>query len=163
MPSASFDHDRNREPVSTGIVTTALLLIVGYAVVSRLIGLAFRLVVPVVLLVVLAGAGAFSNLMPDRPPSDPYRPYDRVEGFEESGSRLGDLRLRDLPGIVVDTVRTAMRGTLAFLDGVADREPAEQRPWRPGPHRTSRDRFDEASPVPHDDPAWSEPPRPWRP
>ena len=43
--------------MSTGIIATAIVLIIGYVIVSRLVGLAFRLVVPLVLLVILGGAG----------------------------------------------------------------------------------------------------------
>jgi hypothetical protein len=64
--------------LSTGIIATAIVLIVGYVIVSRIVGLTFRLVVPLVLLVVLGGAGAFSGLMPERSPADQYAPYDRL-------------------------------------------------------------------------------------
>ncbi|MDG2571223.1 hypothetical protein P7L87_27085, partial [Vibrio parahaemolyticus] len=54
--------------MSTGFTATAIVLIIGYVIVSRIIGLAFRLVVPLVLLVILGGAGVFSNLIPERAP-----------------------------------------------------------------------------------------------
>lgn len=41
--------------MSTGIIATAIILIIGYLIVSKIVGLAFRLVVPLVLLVVLGG------------------------------------------------------------------------------------------------------------
>ena len=45
--------------MSTGIIATAIVLIIGYVIVSRIIGLAFRLVVPLVLLVVWAKPACF--------------------------------------------------------------------------------------------------------
>src|SRR5690349_12788114 len=68
-PMASpASHRQEAANVSTGIITTAIVLIVGYVIISRVIGLAFRFVVPLVLVAILAGAGVFSNLMPDRGP-----------------------------------------------------------------------------------------------
>jgi hypothetical protein len=62
--------------LSTGISATAVVLIIAYSIVSRIVGLAFRLVVSLVLLVLLGGAGVFSGLMPERSPADPYASYD---------------------------------------------------------------------------------------
>lgn len=143
--------------MSAGIVTTAILLIVGYVILSRLIGLAFRLVVPVVLLLVLAGAGVFSNLTPGQSPEDPYS-YSHNRTLQESESRLADLRLGDLAGIVVDTVRSALRGTLALLDNATEHGLSQQHPPYRGPHREPHDRFGEAPPA-----AYDEPSQPWHP
>jgi hypothetical protein len=60
--------------LSIGIIATAIVLIIGYVIVSRLVGLAFRLVVPLVLLIILGGAGVFSGLLPERHPADSYAP-----------------------------------------------------------------------------------------
>jgi hypothetical protein len=146
--------------LGTGIITTGILLIVGYVVITRLIGLAFRLVVPVVLLLVLAGAGLFSGLLPDRGHADLNQPpgYDRR--IAEDSSRLGDLRLRDIADSVVDMTRSILRGTLAFLDSTADPQPPEPLHPYSGRGPMPRDRFGE---VPFDDePQWDGPSRPRR-
>ena len=79
--------------MSTGIIATAIVLIIGYVIVSRIVGLAFRLVIPLVLLVILGGAGVFSDLMPERSPTDPYAPYGQVQ---HRPADISDLRLRDI-------------------------------------------------------------------
>ncbi len=60
--------------MSTGIVATAIVLIIGYVIVSTIIGLAFRLVVPLALLVFFGGARVVSDLMPEHAaaPNAPY-------------------------------------------------------------------------------------------
>lgn len=144
--------------MGTGIVTTAILLIIGYVAVTRLIGLAFRLVVPVILLLVLAGAGLFSGLGPDWSPAESDRPYDHNRPLPEDGRRLGDVSLRDIAQGAMDAARSLLRGTLALLDRTADpRAPEFERP-QAGRAPASRDRFDE---EPFDDgPPWDGAPRP---
>src|SRR3712207_3674364 len=95
--------------LSTGIVVTAIVLIIGYIIVSRIVGLAFRLVVPLVLLVLLGGAGVVSGLMPERA-ADPYAPYGEAQ--HRLGADIGDLRLRDIADMAVDAVRSVLRGSL---------------------------------------------------
>ncbi|MGO4573344.1 hypothetical protein [Microvirga sp. 2TAF3] len=152
--------------MGTGIITAAILLIIGYVVITRLIGLAFRLVVPVVLLMVLAGAGLFTGLMPDRGPdhyaADQYRHDGHHRGFQEDGGRLGDMRLRDIADSVIDTARSILRGTLAFLDRADNPRSPEPMPHADrGP--TPRDRADEARSPSYDDPSeWDAPYRPGR-
>jgi hypothetical protein len=63
--------------LSTGIITTAVVLIINYIIMSKIVGFAFRLVVPLVLLMLLGGVGVFSGLMPERSPADPYASYDQ--------------------------------------------------------------------------------------
>ena len=89
-----IEHHEGSSTFSTGIIATAFILIVGYVIVSKIVGLAFRLVVPLVLLVVLGGAGAFSGLMPVSSPADQYAPYGQAQ-HRPSGD-IGDLRLRDI-------------------------------------------------------------------
>ena len=61
--------------MSAGFITTAIILVVGYVILSKVIGLAFRLVIPLVLILVLGGAGALSDLLPERYPDDQSTPY----------------------------------------------------------------------------------------
>ena len=89
-----IEHHEGSSTFSTGIIATAFILIVGYVIVSKIVGLAFRLVVPLVLLVVLGGAGAFSGLTPERSSADQYAPYGQAQ-HRPSGD-IGDLRLRDI-------------------------------------------------------------------
>ena len=81
-----IEHHEGSSTFSTGIIATAFILIVGYVIVSKIVGLAFRLVVPLVLLVMLGGDGVFSGLAPERSPADQNAPYGDI----------GDLRLRDI-------------------------------------------------------------------
>jgi hypothetical protein len=109
--------------LSTGIIATAIVLIIGYVIVSRVIGLAFRLVVPLVLLVILGGVGVFSSLIPERAPDGSYG-----QAHHHLGSDIGDLRLRDITDAAVDTIRSVLQGSLAFLNGVrGDIEPEPRR------------------------------------
>jgi hypothetical protein len=152
--------------LNTAIITTAILMIVGYAIITRIIGLAFRLVVPVVLILILAGAGVFSGLAPGRAhhdPADQSSPYGQDWRFPGDGSRLGDMRLGDIPGLVVDAVRSALRQTLALLDRAADPERTEPRPQDPEWRRPPRDRLVEDPFVSDDEPRWHPSPRPGRP
>jgi hypothetical protein len=166
MGSAHRQPDRDTAPLGTGIIITAILLIVGYVIISRIIGLAFRLVVPLVLIVILAGAGIFSGLMPDHAPDHYTADQDRPDGpdrrFPDDGRHLGDMRLRDIGDTVTHAVRSALRGTLAFLDGLAGREPMEHHPRSSEPRRWSRDRFDEVPPGPDEEPSWDHSSRPGR-
>ncbi len=106
--------------MSAGFISTAISLVVGYVILSRVIGLAFRLVIPVVLILVMGGAGALSGLLPDRAPerhpADHSIPYTRAQ---ERPSDIGDLRLRDLADMVVGAARSVLQGMLALLDGTA--------------------------------------------
>jgi hypothetical protein len=49
--------DREAKTLSAGFITTAIILVVGYVILSKVIGFAFRLVISVVLILVLGGAG----------------------------------------------------------------------------------------------------------
>jgi hypothetical protein len=49
--------------LSTGIIATAVVLIITYIIRPKIVGFALRLVVPLVLLMLLGGAGVFSGLM----------------------------------------------------------------------------------------------------
>lgn len=151
---------RGTEHVSAGIITTAALLIIGYLAVTRIVGLAFRFVVPVVLIAILVAAGLFSAGISDRAPggsiADPYRPYGR-DGAYDGG--LGDVRLGEIPEIVVDAVRSALRGTLALLDGARDTEPAGPSSRYPEPRRFQHDRFGEDPPAVDRDGMWESSPR----
>jgi hypothetical protein len=111
--------------LSIGIITTAILLIVGYVIITRVVGLAFRLLVPLVLIVVLAGAGVFSGLMPDAP--ERGTPYGQVQhNLGDDAGGLGDLRLRDVADMAVSAVREFLLGGLALLNRIADQEPPSQ-------------------------------------
>jgi hypothetical protein len=114
--------------LSIGIIATAIVLIIGYVIVSRLVGLAFRLMIPLVLLIILGGAGVFSGLMPERPPADSYAPYGQAQHRSEAD--IGDLRLRDVADIAVDTIRSVLQGSLALLNGVSEPEPRRERRGR---------------------------------
>lgn len=153
--------------MSTGIITTAVLLIVGYVILTKVIGLAFRLVVPAVLIMVLAGAGIFSGLMPDhaldRYPADRAKPYGQDLHVAEEASRLGDVRLRDIADTVIEAARSILQSTLALLDRAADPGPAEQSPSYSEPRHPQRDRFGEPPHPSYDDPSsWAPSPRPGR-
>jgi hypothetical protein len=96
--------------LSTGIIATAVVLIITYLIMSKIVGFALRLGVPLVLLMLLGGAGVFSGLMPERSPADPYASYDQDQ--HRPDSNIGDLRLRDIAGMAVDTVRSVPQGSL---------------------------------------------------
>ncbi|MBM1174302.1 hypothetical protein [Microvirga arabica] len=105
--------------MSTSVIVTAIALVIGYIIVSKIVGLAFRLVVPLVLLVILGGAGVFSGLMPERSPADQYTPYGQAQ-HRPSGD-VGTPRLRDIADMAADAVRSVLRGSLAVLNGVSER------------------------------------------
>jgi hypothetical protein len=109
-----------QRPLSAGFITTAIILVVGYVILSKVIGLAFRLVIPVVLILVLGGAGALSGLQPDRAPErypeDQSVPHTRAQ---EHPGDIGDLRLRNLADMAVGAARSVLHGILALLDGTA--------------------------------------------
>jgi hypothetical protein len=96
--------------LSTGIIATAVVLIITYIIRPKIVGFALRLVVPLVLLMLLGGAGVFSGLMPERSPAHPYASYDQDQ--HRPDSNIGDLRLRDIAGMAVDTVRSVPQGSL---------------------------------------------------
>ncbi|MDG2571202.1 hypothetical protein P7L87_26975 [Vibrio parahaemolyticus] len=91
---------------------------IGYMIVSRIIGMAFRLVVPLVLIALLGGAGAITSLLPDSGPVDRYGQRPSVS----DGGGIGDLRLRDVADIAVDAARAMLQGGLALLGGAEPRE-----------------------------------------
>lgn len=155
--------DRDTAHLGTGIITTALLLIVGYIVITKVIGIAFRLVVPVVLLVILGSAGIFADLLPRSSSGydnvDRYQSYDQDRRLPEDGSRLGDMRLRDIADAVVDATRSVLRQLAALLDHAADTGRPEQLRQYSDPH-PRRDRFGEGERRSYDDPAaWDSAPR----
>ena len=158
-PALRIDSYEATSTLSTGIIATAIVLIIGYVIVSRLVGLAFRLVVPLVLLVILGGAGVFSGLLPVRPPADPYAPYGQAQ--HRSGADIGDLRLRDIAEMAVDTIRSVLQGSLALLNGVSEPEPRREPRWLEEPQRMRRDEPYEDSPDFADDPRRGEPRRGW--
>jgi hypothetical protein len=130
--------------LSTGIIATAIVLIIGYVIVSRIVGLAFRLVVPLVLLVVLGGAGVFSGLTPERSPADQYAPYGQAQ-HRLSGD-IGDLRLRDIANMAANAVRSVLRGSLAVLNSIAEPEPRREPRWPDDPQHIRRGEPYEAPP-----------------
>ena len=142
-----------QRPLSAGFISTAIILVVGYVILSKVIGLAFRLVIPVVLILILGGAGALSGLLPDRAPerySDNQSvPYNRAQ---EHPGDIGDLRLRDLADMAVGAARSVLQGMLALLDGTAGHgakpEPrwVDQRQPRHGGVHEDPPNFDD---VPH--------------
>jgi hypothetical protein len=145
--------------LSTGIIATAVTLIIGYVVLSRIIGLAFRFVVPLVLLVALGGAGVFSGLIPERSPANQDNPYAQAQ-HHPSGD-IGDLRLRDIADIAVDAVRSVLRGSLALLNGVIEPEPRRELRWADEPQHSRRGEPYEAPPDFTNDPRHGEPRRGW--
>jgi len=120
--------------LSTGIIATAIVLIIGYVIMSRIVGLAFRLVVPLVLLVVLGGAGVFSGLTPERSPADQYASYGQAQ-HHPSGD-IGDLRLRDIADMAAHAVRSVLRGSLAVLTSIAEPERRREPRWPDEPQHT---------------------------
>jgi hypothetical protein len=145
--------------LSTGIITTAIVLIVGYVIISRIIGLAFRLIVPLVLIAIPAGTGLFSGFMPDRAPErypvDQGAPYGQARLPPEADSGgVGDIRLREVADLAVDAVRLVLQRSLAFLNGVSNAEsgmhsrpPADPRNTPRGqPHQVPFDFYDDSPP-----------------
>lgn len=120
--------------MSTGIIATAIALIIGYVIVSRIVRLAFRLLVPLVLLVVLGGAGVFSGLTPEHSPADQYAPYGQAQ--HRPSGYIGDLRLRDIGDMAVDAVRSVLRGSLAVLNSIVEPEPRREPHWPNEPQHT---------------------------
>jgi hypothetical protein len=143
--------------LSTGIVATAIVLIIGYVIVSRIVGLAFRLVVPLVFLLILGGAGVFSGLMPGRSATDPYAPYEQAP--HRSAAEIGDLRLRDIAGVAVDAIRSVLQGSLALLNGISEPEPRRDPRWLGEPEHIRRGEPYEAPSDFTDDPRQGGPPR----
>jgi hypothetical protein len=158
-PALRIDPYEATGTLSIGIIATAIVLIIGYVIVSRLVGLAFRLVVPLVLLILLGGAGVFSGLLPERPPADPYAPYGQAQ--HRSGADIGDLRLRDIADMAVDTIRSVLQGSLALVNGVSEPEPRREPRWLDEPQRMRRDEPYEGSPDLADDPRQGDPRRGW--
>jgi hypothetical protein len=154
-----IEHHEGSSTFSTGIIATAFILIVGYVIVSKIVGLAFRLVVPLVLLVVLGGAGAFSGLMPVSSPADQYAPYGQAQ-HRPSGD-IGDLRLRDIADMAVDAVRSVLRGSLAVLNGASEPEPRREQRWTDKPHHSRHGEPYGAPPNFTDHPRQGEPRRGW--
>jgi hypothetical protein len=122
--------DREAETLSAGFITTAIILVVGYVILSKVIGFAFRLVIPVVLILVLGGAGALSGLLPDREPEryseDQSMPYTRAQ---DRPGDIGDLRLRDLANMAVGAARSVLQGMLTLLDDTAGHEAKSEPRW----------------------------------
>jgi hypothetical protein len=146
--------------LSTGIVATAIVLIIGYIIVSRIVGLAFRLVVPLVLVVLLGGAGVVSGLMPERfAADDPYAPDGEAQ--HRPAADIGDLRLRDVADMAVDAVRFVLRGSLGLLNGLSDPEPGREPRWPEEPEPTRHRRPYEPQPGFTDDPRRDEPRSRW--
>lgn len=145
--------------MSTGIIATAIVLIIGYVIVTRVIGLAFRLAVPLVLLVILGGAGVFSSLIPERAADAPY-----AQAQPRVGSDIGDLRLRDIADVAVDAIRSVLQGGLAILNGVrGDTEPELRRDphWADEQQRSRRyEPYDDRSDF-AEDPRQNEPRHRW--
>ncbi|UVF17795.1 hypothetical protein HPT29_014800 [Microvirga terrae] len=144
--------------MSTGIVATAIVLIIGYVIVSRIVGLAFRFVVPMVILVLLGGAGVFSGLMPERSAADPYGPYAEAQ---HRPAAIGDLRLRDIADMAVDAVRSVLQGSLALLNGISDPEPGREPRWPDEREHTRRGEPYGPQPGFTDDPGRDEPRPRW--
>ncbi|MBB3020869.1 hypothetical protein FHR70_003957 [Microvirga lupini] len=122
--------------MSTGIVATVIVLIIGYVIVSRIVGLAFRVVVPLAVLVLLGGAGVVSGLMPERSVAEPYAPYGEAQ--HRPSADIGDLRLHDIADMAVDAVRSVLRGSLALLNGISEPEPEREPRWPEEPQHTRR-------------------------
>jgi hypothetical protein len=122
--------------LSTGIVATAIVLIIGYIIVSKIVGLAFRFVVPLVLLVLLGGAGVISGLMPERSGTDLHAPYGEAQ--HRSAADIGDLRVRDVADMAVDAVRSVLRGSLALLNGISEPKRGQEPRWPDEPEHIRR-------------------------
>ncbi|WP_201864016.1 hypothetical protein [Microvirga soli] len=141
--------------MSSGVIATAIVLIIGYVIVSRIMSLAFRLVIPLVLLVILGGAGAFSGLMPKRSPADQYAPYGQAQ---HRPGDIGDLRLRDIADMAADAVGSVLQAGLALLNGMLEPEPSRE---PDGPHRSRRGELYGAPPDFGDDSRQGEQRRGW--
>ena len=148
-----IEHYEGSSSLSTSIIATAIVLIIGYVIVSRIVGWAFRLVIPLVLLLILGGAGMFSGLMPDRAPADQYAPYGQAQ--HRPSGEIGDLRLRDVADIAADAVRSVLQAGLALLNGVPEPEPRRE------PHHARRGEPYGAPPDFTNDPRHGEPRRGW--
>jgi hypothetical protein len=118
--------------------------VIGYMIISRIIGLAFRLVIPLVLVALLGGAGAITSILPDNGPVDRHGQRSSVS---ESGS-IGDLRLRDVTDMAVDAARAVLQGGLALLGGaeLRDKEPAPI-PGRPPAGQRYAPEYDPSYPA----------------
>ena len=145
--------------LSAGIITTVIVLIIGYVIVSRIVGLAVRLVAPLVLLVILGGAGLFSGLIPDRSPATPYAPYEQAQHRPDAD--LSDMRLRDIADLALDAVRSVLQSGLALLNGLSEPEPRREPHWPDEPQRTHRGEPYEGPPDFADHPRYGEPRRGW--
>jgi hypothetical protein len=154
-----IEHHEGSNTLSTGIIATAIILIIGYVIVSRIVGLAFRLIVPVVLLVALGGVGVFSGLVPEHSPADQYAPYGQAQ-HRPSGD-IGDLRMRDIADMAADAVRSVLQGSLAVLNGASDPEPRREQRWTDGSHHSRHGEPYGAPPDFTDDPSKGEPRRGW--
>lgn len=83
-----------------------------------------------VLILILGGAGALSNLLPDHAPEryaeNQSVPYTRAQ---ERPRDIGDLRLRDLSYMVVGAARSVLHGMLALLDSTTGRRTTPKPRW----------------------------------
>jgi hypothetical protein len=144
--------------LSTSVIVTAIVLIIGYIIVPRIVGLAFRLVVPLVLLVILGGAGAFTDLMPVSSPADQYAPYGHAQ---HRPGDIGDLRLRDIANMAANAFRSVPQGGLALLNGWSEPEPRRDPQWPDEPHHSRRGEPYGTPPDFTDDSRQGEPRRGW--
>jgi hypothetical protein len=158
-PLPRIEHHEGTNTLSTGIIATLIVLVIGYVLVSRIVGLAFRLVVPLVLLVILGGAGVFSGLMPERFPADPYAPYGQAQHRPDAD--IGDRRLRDIAGLAIDAVCSVLQGSLALLNGVSEPEPRRELRWSDELRHSRRGEPYDAPPDFADDRHQGEPQRGW--
>lgn len=145
--------------LSAGIITTVIVLIIGYVIVSRIVGLAVRLVAPLVLLVILGGAGLFSGLIPDRSPATLYAPYEQAQHRPDAD--LSDMRLRDIADLALDAVRSVLQSGLALLNGLSEPEPGREPGWSDRPQHSRRGERYGAPPDGIDDPHQGERRREW--
>ncbi|MXQ11485.1 hypothetical protein [Microvirga makkahensis] len=137
-----------------GIITAAILLVIGYVVITKVVGLAFRLVVPVVLIAILAGAGIFTDLLPGdrsaRYPAD----HDRPHRMPADGGRWGDIRLGDIADAVIAAAQSFLHGTQSLLDRAAEPRVSEQPPPSSDFRHRPRTRYGEEMPAYDDPPSW---------
>lgn len=137
-----------RGNLGTGIITTVVLLVIGYTIVSRVLGFAFRLAVPLILIVFVAGTGVISDLIPEHAP-DPYvDARDIPDGAVQHRARndIGDLRLRDLADVAMQAARTVLQGALAMLNGISEPE-RDFKHYRSPEPRHSRPGDDQEPPL----------------
>ena len=158
-PFLRTEHHEDTNTLSTGVIATAIVLIIGYVIVSKIMSLAFRFVIPLVLLVFLSGIGVFSGLRPDRAPADQYVPYGQAQHRPQGD--LGDLRLRDIADMAADAVRSVLRAGLALLNGVSEPEPRREPHWPDEPHHARRSEPYGVAPDFTNDPRHAEPQREW--